>query len=230
MGDLALRSSWDEVAEVAEAAVARSNVYDLLATLFRAPLSAVTLASLRETGVLDLIREPLEDADKLLPEADDREALETLAIDFTHLFHDPHDHIPLYESVTTDKAQNGELFGAATASVRTFIEDAGLECRDNFAALPDHISVELELMAKLLRKESAAWSARETAEAEQLRQAARRFLEKHLGAWGPDFADRVAVRAETAFYRTIAQLLANFLRMELTISSACAAPTPKQEG
>ncbi len=223
MGALRSRSSRDEVAE---GAVARSNVYGLLATIFREPLSAATLASLREAGILDLISEPLEDTEDILPEAGDSETLETLAIDFTQLFHGPRDHIPPYESVAADKTEGAELAGAAAASVRASIEDAGLECRDGFAALPDHISVELELMARLLRDEGAAWSAGANKDAEILRQTVRHFLEKHVGAWGPDFADRAASKAETAFYRTISRLLADFLRTELTITKGGSAPAP----
>lgn len=205
---------------------ARSNVYGLLATLFRAPLDASTLKLLRESGVLEIACERQIKPDRLFADSGEGDTLDALAIDFTQLFHGPRDHIPPYESIAASKTEGPELMSDAAASVSTFISNAGLECRDDFATLPDHISVELEFMASLLRNEAESWNTNRVEGAIQLRQTGQHFLERHLGAWGPEFGDRIAERAQTPLYRTVGQLLADFLRMEMSLLHGSATPAP----
>jgi len=195
----------------------RAGVYDLLATLFREPLPAATLRSLRDPTML----QGLTEAGMMLDEAfcngdsgDEARLREDLAVDYTQLFHGPRNHHPPYESVQTG-GEEGELNGHATREARQFFDTAGLVFDDQCSELPDHLSVELACMAELAKREAAG---REMGDAEQVERRVeeqRTFLDRHLGRWAPAFGRIVADRAETNFYRQAGRLLAGFVETEM---------------
>jgi TorA maturation chaperone TorD len=65
---------------------------------------------------------------------------------------------------------------------------------------PDDISVELEFMAFLARKEVYAAEHLGAPRVAQARKAQRLFLSEHLGCWAPALARAIAGRAASAFY------------------------------
>jgi TorA maturation chaperone TorD len=200
---------------VANSAQMRAGVYDLLATMFREPLSATTLRSLRDPAMLQGLSEAGMALDEAFRNGDEAQLQETLAVDYTQLFHGPRNHHPPYESVQTG-GEEAELNGDATREVRRFFDAAGLafdkECRE----LADHLSVELACMAELAGREAAAREAGDAAQVERRVEEQTIFLEGHLGRWAPDLGRTVADRAETNFYRQAGRLLAGFVETELT--------------
>jgi DMSO reductase family type II enzyme chaperone len=208
----ALNSNMDNIANTARM---RAGVYDLLATLFREPLSATTLRSLRDPAMLQGLTEAGMALDEAFCKDDEAQLQETLAVDYTQIFHGPGDHHPPYESVQTG-GEEGELNGDATREVRHFFDTAGLlfdeECRE----LPDHLGVELACMAELAGREAAAREAGDAVQVERRVEEQMTFLERHLGRWAPAFGHLVADRAETNFYRQAGRLLAGFVETELT--------------
>jgi TorA maturation chaperone TorD len=126
----------------------RSNIYGLLAVIFRAEIEKPLLQHLKKPELLYVLSDmgiELGDDFSNRPEDD---LIENLAVEYTRLFLGPAKHISPHESVhhKRDDGDWGSLFGADTVAVKNFIEASGLEYKSQYRGLPDHISVELELM------------------------------------------------------------------------------------
>ncbi len=196
-------------AEAAE----RGNLYSLLATVFRRPLDAAQLDRLRSPELLEAMRDAdLSPGDEFMA-GDTHTVLERLAVDYTQLFHIGADRVLPYEGIQV--GQSDRLVGPSAGSVRNFLSEAGYQMAPESGELPDHISVELALMADLAHREAEARAQgdRETGERAALLQ--RRFLDEHLGRWGINFADQVRDAATTRFYRSMGMLLAQFVSEEI---------------
>jgi TorA maturation chaperone TorD len=106
------------------------------------------------------------------------------------------------------------LNGRAATAVRHAIETSGLYVNPEARQLPDHISVELEFMAKLAREESSAWAQGDIATARDSVARQSEFAKNHLQEWVPAFCRKVRERAFTQFYSEIAGLLADLVERE----------------
>lgn len=82
---------------------------------------------------------------------------------------------------------------------------------------PDHIAAELEFMEWLACKEAWARRVGRDEQAQVCRDAQRAFLAEHLGRWAPVFGELLAARSESEVYRSLGQVLAEFLRFDLTL-------------
>jgi len=204
----------EQMDNVANSARMRAGAYDLLATLFREPLAAATLRSLRDPAMLEGLSKAGMALDEAFRNGDEAQLQETLAVDYTQLFHGPRNHHPPYESVQTG-GEEGELNGDATREVRRFFDTAGLAFDEECHELADHLSVELACMAELAGWEAAAREAGDAVQVERRVEEQTTFLEQHLRRWVPDFGRIVADRAETNFYRQAGQLLTGFIESEL---------------
>lgn len=216
--------------EAARAARARAGLYELLATIFRAPLSAESLRRLRCEEFLDALKDAGMSLDDEFRLGDEKALLDTLAVDFTQLFHGPRQHRVANESVQTGGAE-ATLDGGANAAVQAFYRSVGLCYEGTQPELPDHISVELASMAALARAEAQARDAGDGLEAERRVHHQAEFLVAHLGRWGIDLGRWVASRARTPFYREAGRLLAEFLEAdadELTRTAQVAARADDQ--
>jgi len=105
-------------------------------------------------------------------------------------------------------------------AVRRWYAHHGLMASDWRKRADDHLVLELEFVAALLR------DGREVA----LRDAAR-FMDRHLLAWAPEFFATVIVRADTAFYSGLARLTGAHLDavrdlLQAVTAEARAAPSP----
>jgi len=69
-------------------------------------------------------------------------------------------------------------------------------------------------MACLCRKSAEALNTDNETIAEKLREKQRQFLQKHLLQWSKDFSEELRSKAATLFYRCIADMLSQFLKME----------------
>ena len=204
------------VAEMAELAAARANVYGLLAAVFQAEPSSSFLTRFKDPeilGVFEALGLSLGDDFQDLPS--DR-LREELAIEFTKLFLGPGGHISPHESIHLDRgsAKDADLWGQATVAVKRFMEGAGLAVDNDFSGMPDHICAELEFMRKLCEFEAAAWIREEEDTALNCQQVQKRFVEEHLVQWIPNFCDKVMDMTRMPFFKEMAKVTKGFVAYE----------------
>ncbi len=199
---------------LARTAIEVSNLYGFLAAVFREEVSEHFLAQLRSPK----LRETLTDAgiklDDPLLQGPDEEVLRDLAVEFAALFLGPGEHISPHESVHLP--QGGYLWGPETVTVRKFVNALGFDYADEFSGMPDHVSVELELMAELTRRESVAWEQGDTDGAANSLAYQSQFMAEHLAKWVPTFCSEITKIAGLSFYRDMARLTMDFLESEQT--------------
>ena len=192
-------------------ALSRSNCYGLLAIIFRDTPTPETITQLRTPPLAKALSNLGYDVTQHL--AGELEAVtECLREQYTQTFVGPGSHISLYASVYCDN--EGQLWGDSTVWVKRFIERTGLSFRNNWDSIPDHITVELELMQRLTAYEAQLWvldsshSSKNTEK--QLCQCLRvqeQFLSEHLCVWIPQFCERVLQTSTSLFYREMAKLM-----------------------
>lgn len=202
---------------MAEQALQRSTIYGFLARVFRKELTPELLSQIKDPrfmGVLAGLGVSLGDDFFSGPEED---LLEYFAIEYTRLFLGPGKHISPHESVHHKRKKDGDwgkLWGKSTIDVKAFVETLGLHYKKDDRSIPDHISVEFEMMQKLAEKEGKEWAHGSKDEALSLLKIEKMFIEDHLTQWIPDFCDKVIEQAEYSFYREMATLTRSFLEFE----------------
>ena len=209
-----------------ETANQRSNIYALMARIYRKEVTPDFLQHLKDPriqGVLSDLDVKLE-SDFL--ERDEEELIEDLAVDYTQLFIGPKEFIPPHESVhhERDDGDWGTLWGADTIAVKKFIESAGLEYMPEHESIPDHISTEFEFMHRVISREEEAWREGDNEGALYCLRMEKMFLDDHLLKWVPVFCDKVIDKADLSFYREMAKLTKSFLIFEKDNISNYIAP------
>ncbi len=188
-----------------ERALNRSSVYGLLAGVFRHEITPELLHELRQPALVEALAATGVALDREFLEGPEEEILEALAVAYTALFIGPGKHIPPYASVHLPKS-NGDLWGEATVWAKQFIEAAGFDYATEFHDLPDHLSVELELMRNLWAREAEALEKGDSVAATATRELRATFVRDHLVRWLPVFCDKVAVGSQHPFYAEVAKL------------------------
>ena len=200
----------DTARELARNAEERGNLYGFLAAVQRAEPTPELLRRIRDERVL----KSLTDAGvRFGPGYLDRppeELADDLAVEYTRLFVGPGKHIPPYESVQRE----GTLWGRSASETVAFVKRCGFAYDPEYHDLPDHISVELELMQELTRREAVAWVKGDKAEARRCLEIEREFLHEHLAGWAPAFYERVLAETGSPFYRELAALARDFIETE----------------
>ncbi len=201
-----------------QAAVARqrSNVYGLLATVFGHEVNSELLQQIKDPqfmGVLSNMGLELESDFFEKPEA---ELLEDLAVEYAWLFLGPGKHISPHESIHHQRSDGdwGQMWGKSTVEVKNFIESAGLDYKEAYTGLPDHISVELGFMQQVTLREEQALSEDDQEGALYCLKMEKKFIEEHLIRWVPAFCEKIISRAELPFYREMAALTRKFIEFE----------------
>ena len=137
--------------------------------------------------------------------------LEPLKVDFSKLFVGPYKLFAApYGSVYLDGER--KIMGDSTLDVKNRYREAGLDTAKNFKDTPDHITAELEFMYYLIFKEIEAFSNSDTETAIGFIQKQKSFLEDHLMAWMPEFANSIIEYAENTFYPNLAKATETFLK------------------
>jgi len=190
------------------------QLYGFLASLYRAELTQQQLDSLRQPEMAAMLTAAGIDLQGAFWTKPDAQLLEQLAVEYTALFLGPGGHISPHESVQIE--EHGGYWGDATTAVRRFITETGIEYDSDYNGIPDHISVELEFLGELARRESLAWGREDTAAAGNCLAYQRDFLDEHLGLWVDKFCTRVVETGELSFYRDVAQVTAEFVRSEIS--------------
>ncbi len=205
-----------QMKEWAASARYRSNIYGFLAAVYRQEATSDLLQRIKDPqflGVLSDLGIKLDNSFSYKPEA---ELLEDLAVEYTRLFLGPGKHISPHESVhhQREDGQNGKLWGASTVETKKFIESLGLSYKPEYTGLPDHISVELELMQQITQREEQAWAEGDKNTALKCLKKEKIFIKEHLARWIPDFCNKVIQEAELPLYRVMAKLTNNFIEFE----------------
>ena len=217
----------------AKALAERAALFRLLGHLFLRELDTDLLKRLAEGGFLD---EVVEDPEARAALSDPtQKLLDELAVTYAAILIGPGAHVAPYGSVhhPGDKSQ-GRLWGETTTWLRRFAIDHGLEFKGpGYHGVPDHIGIELELIAKLLARASELTDAGEDVRAQQMVGSLTVLVEQHTQPWVGPFRDRMvsfAARVKSgpgrAFYQGLARLTASLVDDECRALGIQAAPTP----
>ena len=198
----------------ARTAIEVSHLYGLLASLFRAEPTRELLQLLRSPATAAALNEAGFEIDGELTSGEpDEDLLEQLAVEYAALFLGPGGHVSPHESVHASQ-RGGILWGDETVKVKRYIEALGMSLRDDFHGLPDHISVELDLMANLAGHEGRAWQANDLDQVLNALAYQQEFLQEHLLRWVPQFCKKILEATQLGFYRGVARVTRDFLASE----------------
>lgn len=101
------------------------------------------------------------------------------------------------------------------ADIAGFYRAHGLRAGGPERERVDHITVELEFMAFVAKKETLAIQGGSTEQAGICRDTAALFLEDHLGCWGPAFGRRAAAVTKSSWLRNVGKLAAQWIEYDL---------------
>ena len=199
---------------------------DMLAVLHDRELNAEALAALREVGFpanLGLLPagEPSREAWRLMAAAlaETRAAdLDLLAADYAAIYLTGAHGASPCESVWLD--DDHLACQAPMFELRKRYAEAGLAAADWRTRPDDHLVLQLLYVGHVLKRAQGADDLRRLAD----------MLDEHLLRWLPDFAARVAARAETPFFAVLGRL--TFLwcgQLRELIAQSLGEPRPTRE-
>lgn len=143
-------------------------------------------------------------------------SLRELTIDHTRLFTGM-SKIPVAPWESVYFSDEREVFQGQTLDVRAWYRRFGLETIEFRREPDDHIGLELVFMAHLAGLGLAACESGDEEQLNEILEAQRGFLCKHLLRWGPLWCSLVEEHAKTDFYRGMALVLRGSLLEMATI-------------
>lgn len=205
------------------ATVWHASIFEWLAGLFMAPVPEAAVASYRDglgASLLDAIGEEagcdagvLRMRSALIADASAAATARSLAVSFTVLFDGvggPRTVSP-YESAYVGATRR--LFGAPTADMDRLLRHHDVATGDAVHEPPDHLSIELALLARLMRENAD-------------NDAQSALLDDHLLVWVPTFAERCCDADGTGFYAGAVRVLTAFLAGRREILQVRTGVTP----
>lgn len=102
------------------------------------------------------------------------------------------------------------------ADVAGFYRAHGLRSGGDERERPDHITVELEFMAIVAKKEALALEQEMPERVRVCRETAAAFLQDHLGCWAPAFGLRAAAVSSSPWYTSLGKLLAAWIPRDMS--------------
>ncbi len=217
--------------EKAIIALARANIYNLLASAYAEPPSVRVVRAVADGTLLRAFRDVgLDNAaaelDTFIIGRDAEDVLEEMEIEYTRLFAAPGTgYVPPYQSMYCDEPHDcdtalpndgkrldkRQLWGdCAVAAERMYLE-AGLSVTGHLRDVPDHIGLELQFMHHLCGREAEALNAGRSLAAEESVRLQMAFLETQLLPWIDRFCQAVGNAARHPFYRGMASLTSAFV-------------------
>lgn len=195
-----------------ESPVTRATGYSLLAHAFAYP-DAPQVAALQEAAgagrefLAETVLEPLV---QLALVATPSALLPAFDRIFTHTVSPD---CPSYETAYLDTEMTAQAH--RMSRIAGFYRLFGVEAPTT-GYRPDEISVELEFLGFLARKELYAREHLGAPRVAQARRAQRIFLEEHLGCWGPLFGRRIVDRAGgSIFYLNLGSTIEGWLLADM---------------
>ena len=141
-------------------------------------------------------------------------ARDDLVIEYSRLFVGPFTlAAPPYGSVYLDDGRR--LMGDSTIDAVRHYREVGIDMDPVHHDVPDHIAVELEFMSYLLHLEQVAAEQGDESAVADSQERQQTFLEKHLCAWVPTFAERIEPEAQCEFYRELVRATNAFVTEDL---------------
>jgi putative dimethyl sulfoxide reductase chaperone len=195
--------------DYAASAEDRSRFFWWLAEWFLSPPSREKLASLPSTAEAEPPADAMDSAWLALANAaPDLEitSVDELGGEFTRLISGIQEGMgppPPFESLWRED----RLIGESTVAVIETYARAGFADIDPEAGPQDHVSVELKFMALLALREAEARRAADLVGARQRLSQQGDFLNRHLAAWAPRWADAVIQQARLPLFAALAGLL-----------------------
>ena len=204
-----------EVNEKVAGARMRSNIYGFLSSMFREEISAERLQQIKGPAIKEVLSEMGLQYD-IFSQKDQDELLEDLAVEYARLFLGPDKHISPHEAVhhQRDDGDWGTHWGGSTVDVKKFIETTGLEYKQEYSGMPDHISVELDFMKEAAGREAQAIEEKDWEGALYCQKMEKKFICGHLIKWIPTFCDKIVSQAEISFYGDLADVTKDFITLE----------------
>ena len=129
----------------------------------------------------------------------------TLSVAFTLLFDGVGGGMSVAPYESAHVGDGGRLFQQPVSDMDRLLRLSEMSPARTFREPADHLSIELSLLAHLLRHEASH-------RAGVTLPTLLALLDDHLLVWVPIFADRCSVADGTGFYAGAAQVLAGFLR------------------
>ncbi|MCL5075834.1 MAG: molecular chaperone TorD family protein [Chloroflexi bacterium] len=216
-----------ELITLRDFALARSSIYNFLATIYAEKPSSHLLHGLG--GVVTALRlcgmsiPYLAELEACLRVRNELKLQEELEVEYTRLFVGPGCVSP-YQSVYTDSGGlrdsglgypspagpvKGLLWGDSTVAARQQYLEAGLEVSEELP--PDHIGLELQFMQHLCSREAESWNLGDVEAAIACLERQRKFLSQHLSPWVVLFCGKVKGSTRHPFYAAMADLTADFV-------------------
>lgn len=130
----------------------------------------------------------------------------------------PFESVYRQEGFAAGKVKGCAVLAEPAREVAAVYREQGLAPREGFTELPDHLGVELELMAVLCRRAAKAYDEESPHDAVRLTTRQRDFLSQHLLKWGPQCLTKVRENGRTPLYGYLADLLRAFLEKEGELS------------
>jgi TorA maturation chaperone TorD len=204
-----------EVKKKTENARIRSNIYGFLSSMFREEITAERLRQIKTPAIKEVLSE-MGFQYEVFSQKDQDQLLEDLAVEYCRLFLGPDKHISPHESVhhQRDDGDWGSHWGGSTVDVKKFIETTGLEYKQGYTGMPDHISAELDFMKEAAGREAQAIEEKDWEGALYCQKMERKFICDHLIKWIPEFCDKVISQAEISFYGDLADVTKKFIELE----------------
>ena len=218
-----------EVQNKAEGARIRSNIYGFLSSMYREEITAERLRQIKGPAIKEVLSEMGIQYD-IFSKKDQDQLLEDLAVEYARLFLGPDKHISPHEAVhhQRDDGDWGVHWGGSTVDVKKFIETTGLEYKQEYSGMPDHISVELDFMKEAAGREAQAIEEKDWEGALYCQKMEKKFICDHLIKWIPTFCDKIISQAEISFYGDLADVTKDFITLESEEIDECISATEGQ--
>lgn len=196
---------------------ARSIIYRRLADAYLIPgINFFREMTELKRALGHLGSDALADAHCLVAALGQMENKQQLEVEYTRLFIGPFlAPAPPYGSVYLE--QGRRLMGNSTINAQQYYLRRGFDVASNIKESPDHISIELEFMYALVRQGVGEIEAADCEELSQTVRLQMEFLQNHLGAWMPAFADRIIEHTRNLFYKHLAEVTKTFIAEELNL-------------
>jgi len=137
-----------------------------------------------------------------------------LAADYARLFLSIH-KTPAHPSESVYR--DGAMMQAYRDEVLQSYWDFGVDVISEFTEPEDHIATELSFMAFLCEKSLEALKKGKAIEIDRLLQTQADFVNTHLLKWLPDLVKDVVSNAKTSFYKSMAIITEEYIKLDRSI-------------
>ncbi len=222
---------------LAQVALARANVFGLLAFAFFDPndefvgqLISGSYVSEIHGYFQDLANRqissdeartafaPLKKAQAELAQSKPDELLRAMKVEYARLFIGPgHAAVPPYETFYGPRGKDNSpllMVSPEAMAVEAAYREAGVAISSDLREPPDHFATECEFLYYLCKIESDSWAEGNNEDAKKWRRHQLAFIDGHFARWGVQFCRDVETVSRHPFYQAIAHLGQTIIHIE----------------